>query len=184
VNWKGYLVVAVLAFLAGGVTVWFIGNMGESPDDPALLAQIADLEDEVEGNEHAANEAHAEADELRGQLVALEQELDIGRGAIGHSKSRAKRLPRADETALLTGQVDLLEHALALSRKESLALRRSLTHMGIALTSCRDRCDLLDRRYLALKRTKKSAKRKRIIQQVFTHTGVFVVAWAGGKYSQ
>jgi hypothetical protein len=183
VNWKPHIITAVLAFLVGGAAVWFVGNMGQKPDDPALLAQIADLEDEVEGEQHAAATAHADANEQRKLRGLTEGQLKRTQLWLRQAR-KAKNVTCVEERDVLREQNNILvQHNHSLD-SETIDLRRSITHLNRALDASLTRSALMGKRYTALKRAKKSEKRKRVIQQVFTHTGVFVVAWAGGKYSQ
>ena len=183
-GWKHAAVAAALIALAIGLSIWAVKNASQRDAlDLERAERIAELEEENQQLQHESALAHEEADELRKRRLALEVPLKRSRGAIQHARKN-RPLGPDEEVVILRGQTDLLEEALRLSVEESLALRRSLTLLGMALTASEEKYDLLDKRYVALKREKKSTKRKRVVQQVFTHTGVFVVAWAGGKYSQ
>jgi hypothetical protein len=65
--------------------------------------------------------------------------------------------------------------------EESQALRRALTLTGMALANSRERFDLLDKRYVALKRSKKQEKRRKIMTAVGTSVGSFGVGFGMGR---
>jgi hypothetical protein len=186
VNWKHHLITAFLAFMAGGATVWFVGNLGQKADDPVLIAQIAELKDEVESERAASNTSYQEANDARESMLDTEIELAATQEELDAMRRRKNETPLqiVEERDALRVQNDKLVLNNGLLKIEVQGLRVSRVHLVAALDTSESRNVLTDKRYAALKRSKKSAKRKRIIQQVFTHTGTFVVAWAGGKYSQ
>ena len=184
-SWKHHLITAALAFLAGGVTVWFVGNLGQKPDDPVLLQQIADLTDELEAERAAANTSYDEANQARESMVDTEIELASTQEELGvmrRQKNQTNAQVRKERDALRV-QNDKLVLKDGLREIEVHGLRTSRVHLVVALDASEERNILTDKRYAALKRSKKSEKRKRIIQQVFTHTGTFVLAWQAGKYA-
>jgi len=185
-NWKNHLITAALAFMAGGVTVWLIGNLGQHPDDPVLLQRIADLTDELETERASASASYTEANEARESMLDTEIELATVQKELDAMRARKNPTPVQviEERDALRVQNDKLMLSNGLLKVEVRALRVGRVHLVTALDASEDRNALTDKRYAALKRTKKSAKRKRIVQQVFTHTGVFVIGWAGGRYSQ
>jgi len=180
-TWKHALAgVALLAVLV--VSVWLMVRSAQQQSvlDAERVQRIAELEDELESALHAAGEAKDDADEARDKLNELMPLIGRGRLAIAHQK-KYRSMTAIERVTVLQEQNSLLEQALILSRDESQALRRSLTHMGIALTSSRERYDLLNKRYSSLKRSKKKEKRRKILTAVGTSIGSFGIGVGIGK---
>jgi hypothetical protein len=181
-DWRHWV---ALAFLLGvlGLSVWLVIRNADQRTivDVEREQRIAELEDEVESALHGADEAHDEANEARDKLrELLDGPIKRHDEAIKHDR-KVKVMPPQERVVLLDSQNTLLKEALRLSQEESLALRRSLTLMGMALTNSRERFDLLDKRYVALKRSKKQEKRRKIMTAVGTSVGSFGVGFGMGR---
>jgi hypothetical protein len=186
VNWKHHLITAFLAFMAGGATVWFVGNLGQKADDPVLIAQIAELKDEVESERAASNTSYQEANDARESMLDTEIELAATQEELDAMRRRKNETPLqiVEERDALRVQNDKLVLNNGLFKVENTGLRVSRTHLVLALEASESGKSVMAKQYLALKKDKRVEKRKRIVQQIGTHAGVFVVAWIGGKYSQ
>jgi hypothetical protein len=165
-----------------GLSVWLVIRNADQRTilDVEREQRIAELEDELESALHGADEAHDEANEARDKLRELLGQVERYDEAIKHDR-KVKVMPPQERVVLLDGQNTLLKEALRLSQEESLALRRSLTLVGMALANSRERFDLLDKRYVALKRSKKQEKRRRIMTAVGTSVGSFGVGFGMGR---
>jgi glycerol-3-phosphate cytidylyltransferase-like family protein len=180
-DWRHWVSLAVLLVVLG-LSVWLMIRNADQRTiiDVEREQRIAELEDELESALHGADEAKADADEARTKLQEILVQVERGDEAIKHDK-KVRVMPPQERVLLLDGQNTLLKEALRLSQEESLALRRSLTLMGMALTNSRERFDLLDKRYVALKRSKKQEKRRRIMTAVGTSVGSFGVGFGMGR---
>jgi hypothetical protein len=181
-DWRHWLSLAVLLVVLG-LSVWLVIRNADQRTilDVEREQRIAELEDELESAIHGADEAHDEANEARDKLrELLDGQIKRHDIAIKHDR-KVKVMPPQERVVLLDGQNTLLKEALRLSQEESLALRRSLTLMGMALANSRERFDLLDKRYVALKRSKKQEKRRKIMTAVGTSVGSFGVGFGMGR---
>jgi hypothetical protein len=180
-DWRHWV---ALAFLLGvlGLSVWLVIRNADQRTivDVEREQRIAELEDEVESALHGADEAHDEANEARDQLQELLGQIERYDESIEHDK-KVKVMPPQERLSIYKGQNDLLQQALKVSMEESQALRRALTLTGMALTNSRERFDLLDKRYVALKRSKKQEKRRKIMTAVGTSVGSFGVGFGMGR---
>lgn len=181
VTWKHWVTLAALAAVAC-LSVWLMVRRAEQQSvlDAERVQRIAELEDELESALHGAGEAKDEADEIRDELQAVLDKIAQGDKAIEHDK-RVQVMPPSERVVVYHAQNRLLAEALRLSQEESLALRKALTLTGMALTNSRERFDLLDKRYVALKRSKKREKRRKIMTAVGTSVGSFGVGFGMGR---
>jgi hypothetical protein len=180
-DWRHWVSLALLVVVTSA-SVWLMIRRAEQRTvlDAEREQRIAELEDELESALHGADEAHDEANEARDKLQEILVQIERHDEAIKHDK-KVRVMPPQERVVLLDGQNTLLKEALRLSQEESLALRRSLTLMGMALTNSRERFDLLDKRYVALKRSKKQEKRRKIMTAVGTSVGSFGVGFGMGR---
>jgi hypothetical protein len=180
-DWRHWVSLALLVVVTS-LSVWLMIRRAEQRTvlDVEREQRIVELEDELESALHGADEAHDEANEARTKLQEILVQIERHDEAIKHDK-KVRVMPPQERVVLLDGQNTLLKEALRLSQEESLALRRSLTLMGMALTNSRERFDLLDKRYVALKRSKKQEKRRKIMTAVGTSVGSFGVGFGMGR---
>jgi hypothetical protein len=180
-DWRHWVSLALLVVVTSA-SVWLVIRNADQRTilDVEREQRIAELEDELESALHGADEAHDEANEARTKLQEILVQIERHDEAIKHDR-KVKVMPPQERVVLLDGQNTLLKEALRLSQEESLALRRSLTLMGMALTNSRERFDLLDKRYVALKRSKKQEKRRKIMTAVGTSVGSFGVGFGMGR---
>jgi hypothetical protein len=180
-DWRHWVSLALLVVVTSA-SVWLMIRRAEQRTvlDAEREQRIAELEHELESALHGADEAHDEANEIRDELRTVLDKIAQGDRAITHDK-RVQVMKPSERVIVYHAQNRLLAEALRLSQEESLALRRSLTLMGMALTNSRERFDLLDKRYVALKRSKKQEKRRKIMTAVGTSVGSFGVGFGMGR---
>jgi hypothetical protein len=180
-DWRHWVSLAVLLVVLV-LSVWLVIRNADQRTiiDVEREQRIAELEDELESALHGADEAHDEANEARDQLQELLGQIQTHDTAIKHDR-KVKVMPPQERLAIYTSQNKLLQQALEVSMEESQALRRALTLTGMALTNSRERFDLLDKRYVALKRSKKQEKRRKIMTAVGTSVGSFGVGFGMGR---
>jgi hypothetical protein len=180
-DWRHWLSLAVLLVVLGLSVWWAIRNADQRTIlDVEREQRIAELEDELESALHGADEAHDEANEARDKLQELLVQVERHDEAIKHDK-KVRVMPPQERLSVYKSQNSLLQQALEVSMEESQALRRALTLTGMALANSRERFDLLDKRYVALKRSKKIEKRRKIMTAVGTSVGSFGVGFGMGR---
>ena len=182
--WHAFFAALVVVSVALGFT-WAVKNAQRrdvlDAERVALIEKLADERDEL--IEEAAI-AKDEADELRDAMNILNEPIDRGRAALDHLKtspSARAEMSIVEEVTILREQNDLLEQALALSNKQSLALRRSLTLTGMALDASEERYDLLYKRHSTLQRNQKKTKRRNIWTNVSIASASVMLGFGIGR---
>jgi hypothetical protein len=180
-DWRHWLALAGLLVVLG-LSVWLMVRKAEQQSvlDAERVLRITELEHELESAMHGADVAKDEADESRAKLQEILVQLGQTDKAVEHDR-KVKVMPPRERLAVYDSQNKLLQQALEISMEESAALRRALTLTGMALANSRERFDLLDKRYVALKRSKKKEKRRRIVTAVGTSMASFGIGFGMGR---
>ena len=178
-----FAALGALALIIGGA-MWAIRNANQaSLADAERLVRIAELEDQIDNLKDEADSAKADADEARDERQSTLTELDRYRAAAKHQKDNPEVVPLREEVETLRGYAATLETHLKLANKETIDPRRSLTLLTMALESSQERNVLQEKRYTALKRDKKKAKRRRIFGDIGVALGGIGVGIGIGKAS-
>jgi DNA gyrase/topoisomerase IV subunit A len=163
-GWKSAVTAVFLVLVLGLGVFWAVRSAKQRNIlDFQRTEEIQRLKAEIKELRNSAKDYHEDADKLRDERDALKEALRMAQEAFkAPRRPEVAPSPPTPLEADCGAYVTLLEKSLELADKEVFSLRGSVVLLNEAWKKEEARYDLMEKRYTALERSQRQAKRRGI----------------------